>query len=105
MRAEPALILSLAIAVFSFAQQPAPTANQSTSPAQEQKAGDSAAAGAKGTLYVYWVHAGRNRNKPSVYIDEKELTRMKSGYYLDVELDPGRPVLRSTATAAAASLV
>src|SRR5258708_33491447 len=104
MRAEPALILSLAMAVFSFAQQPAPTANQSTSPAQEQKAGDSAAAGAKGTLYVYWVHAGTNLIKPAVYIDETEVTRMRSGYYLGVNLDPGGHVVRSTEKAAAVTL-
>jgi Protein of unknown function (DUF2846) len=104
MRVETAFALSLAIAVFRFAQQPAPTANQSTSPVQEQKAGDPSAAGAKATLYVYWLHAGRNLNKPSVYIDEKELARMRSGHFLGVNLDPGQHVVRSTEKAAAVTL-
>src|SRR5882672_6955822 len=77
MRAETALALSLAIAVFCFGQQPAPATTQSPSPAQEQKGGEPAAASAKPTLYVYWVHAGISGNKPSVYIDEKEILRMR----------------------------
>jgi len=104
MRALNALALSLAMALFCFGQQPAPATTQSPSPAQEQKTGASAAAGAKGTLYVYWVRLGISGNKPSVYIDEKEMLRMRSGHFLGVTLDPGPHVVRSTEKAAAVTL-
>jgi Protein of unknown function (DUF2846) len=104
MNVVTAFILTLAIAVSMFAQQSAPTSNQTAFPVQEQKAVDSAAAGAKATLYVYWVRLGISGNKPSVYIDEKEILRMRSGHFLGVNLDPGQHVVRSTEKAAAVTL-
>lgn len=104
MKAGTVFILFLAMVVFAFAQQPAPAANQTASPGQEQKAGDSVVPGAKATLYVYWVRLGISGNKPSVYIDEKEMLRMRSGHFLGVNLDPGQHVVRSTEKAAAVTL-
>jgi hypothetical protein len=103
MKTATAFILSLALAVFTFAQQPAPAANQTTSPAPEQKVGDVSSI-PKATLYVYWVRSGISGNKPSVYIDEKEMLRMRSGHFLGVNLDPGPHVVRSTEKAAAVTL-
>lgn len=68
MKAVTAFILSLAITVTAFAQQSAPPANQTASPAQEQKTADSSsAAGAKATLYVYWVRSGIGGNNPRLH--------------------------------------
>lgn len=64
----------------------------------------SAVAGAKATPYMYWVRLGISGNKPSVYIDEKEILRMRSGHFLGVNLDPGQHVVRSTEKAAAVTL-
>src|ERR1019366_9093737 len=102
MKAAPLLILAFATALF--AQQPSAASQAAAAPPQEQKAMSSPATGTKATLYVYWVRLGISGNKPSVYIDEKEILRMRSGHFLGVNLDPGQHVVRSTEKAAAVTL-
>ena len=96
MKAAPLVVLALAIAAFAQ-YQPAPAASAVTSPTQqEQKATNPPVIGTKATMYVYRLRDRQGMlNKPSVYIDERELARIENGRFFVVNVDPGRHVVHS----------
>lgn len=105
MRVITALVLAFAITGFAQ-QQPAPATSQAADPAQQkQKAMNPPAAGEKATLYVYRLRdVGGMFNRPSVYIDEREVARIGNGRFFAVNIDPGQHVVRSTLKASAVTL-
>jgi hypothetical protein len=97
-----ATIAALTLATFAttaIAQQQPSAATQPAAPAQtEQKPTNAAAAatGAKATIYVYRLREMAGLlNKPSIYVDEKEIARIRNGRFFVVNLDPGRHVIHS----------
>src|SRR6267378_3538849 len=96
MKLVTAFILVFATAAFTL-QQPVSAESQPADPAQqEQNATNPSAAGAKGTIYVYRLRLTAGTfNKPSIYVDEKEIARIRNGRFFIVNVDPGRHVIRS----------
>ena len=103
-----ALTLAVSATIAFAQQQPSAAPTQPAAPAQtEQKATNAAAAatGAKATIYVYRLRETQGMfNKPPIYVDEKEIARIRNGRFLIVNLDPGRHVIRSEHKAAAVTL-
>jgi Protein of unknown function (DUF2846) len=95
---KPMAAIILVFATIAFAsQQPAPTTSRPADPTQQaQKEVSAPATSAKATMYVYRLrdHQGM-LNKPSVFIDERELARIENGRFFVVNVDPGRHVIRS----------
>src|SRR5216684_5640961 len=106
-----ATIAALILATFAttaIAQRQPLAAIQPAAPAQtEQKATNAAAAatGAKATIYVYRLREMAGLlNKPSIYVDEKEIARVRNGRFFVVNLDPGQHVIHSQHKPAIVSL-
>src|SRR5271165_5154777 len=96
MKSAPLLILAFVSALFAQ-QQPASTVIQAAvPPPQEQTSTNPPATGTKATMYVYRLRDRQGMlNKPSVYIDERELARIENGRFFVVNIEPGRHVVHS----------
>lgn len=95
MKAVTVLIIAFASVMFAQ-QQPSTSDNHATGPAQEKKA-TPPPSGTTATLYVYRLRdVSGMLNKPSVYIDEREIARLANGRFFGVNVDPGQHVVRST---------
>ncbi|MGH9901928.1 MAG: DUF2846 domain-containing protein [Pyrinomonadaceae bacterium] len=97
------LVLTLACAASSFAQDQSPAPRPSTPPAPEQTsvaaeappAGQPVAPDSKATIYFYRIKQFTGSAlEPSIYCDDKELARMDNGRYFGVKLEPGKHTCR-----------
>jgi hypothetical protein len=95
------LILMMLLASILFsplvcnAQDPAPVASPTASPATETPATTAVVSDAKPKIYFYRIKQFTGSAlEPTVYCDEKELARMDNGRYFVVTLEPGKHTCR-----------
>lgn len=77
-------------------QEPGAQITPTTAPTQSEQKPAEASAATEATIYVYRLPAlGGKFNKPSIYLDEKDVARIENGRFFMLRVGPGQHVVRS----------